>query len=89
LASAFADATATALAPASALVRLNAFGWGFVALGFAGALLGAALGELAGLIYGTSLGWAGRTLLAARLAAPHLHAAPTGAPGPHTGRLPR
>jgi O-antigen/teichoic acid export membrane protein len=69
---AFADATATALAPARELALLNALGGLFVPLAALGALAGAWLGGLAGVLYGTSLGWSGRALLAAWLARTHL-----------------
>jgi hypothetical protein len=74
VATAFADATLTAVAPARTLTALNAFGPLAVGIAAAGALAGARLGGLEGLLYGTTLGWAARTLFAAWLARPHLRA---------------
>ncbi len=82
LATGFADATVTAVAPAHRLVPLNLLGGLFVPMAAAGGLLGAQLGGLTGLLYGTSLGWAGRALVGAWLAAPELRGLPTpGYPG--------
>jgi hypothetical protein len=74
VATAFADATLTAIAPPRPLSQLNAFGPLAVAIAAAGAMFGARLGGLEGLLYGTTLGWAARTLYAAWLARPYLRA---------------
>lgn len=73
IASAFADAAVTAVAPAPEIVKLNWMGWLFVLVAVIGAAAGSRYG-IPGVLYGASLGWVGRFLLAARIARRHLRA---------------
>jgi hypothetical protein len=73
--SAFARASATALADNRQLAYLNGLGWVAVVLAIAGAAIGARWG-LPGVLYGVAVGWLSQGLFAAWIVAPHLRQAP-------------
>jgi O-antigen/teichoic acid export membrane protein len=70
-ASGFTKGAVTALCSNRELAVLNVLMWVTVGIAVAGALMGAQWG-LVGLIYGTSVGWAIRTLVSALIAGRHL-----------------
>jgi O-antigen/teichoic acid export membrane protein len=70
-ASGFTKGAVTALCSNRELAVLNVLLWVTVGIAVAGALMGAQWG-LVGLIYGTSVGWAIRTLVSALIAGRHL-----------------
>lgn len=71
IANSFTKSLATALAEPRELSLVNVFGWVSVAVSLAGAYAGAHWG-LTGLIYGVSLGWFLRSILAAMVIIRHL-----------------
>lgn len=71
VAGAISTSIVAALGGTRQLVRLNALSAGSVVLAVAAAAVGARWG-IAGVIYGVSLGWASRTLVAAVMAVPYL-----------------
>lgn len=70
---AFAKSGVSALGTVQELSVFNFLGWGAVALGIGGAVVGARWG-LEGVIYGVGLGWAGRSVAGGVLTAPHVRA---------------
>lgn len=68
---AFAKSSVSALGTVRELSLFNFLGWGAVAMGIGGAIVGARWG-LEGVIYGVGAGWAGRSIAGVVLAAPHL-----------------
>ncbi|MBA3318078.1 MAG: oligosaccharide flippase family protein [Gemmatimonadales bacterium] len=68
---AFTRATASALATPRELSAVNLLGWVSLAIGLAGAIVGARWG-LSGVIYGVTLGWLARSASALYVVAPHL-----------------